>query len=117
MKKFIKEFKDDAEFVRGHKLQPGWYKYSKIVILLVLLAGYWYLFGFVKTAIFLTSFLVLSLLVHIIYRMKTQKWQKDWLDFKVVGEDSTEIKRIGIYYYSAVVVNGLITFLTSQILG
>ncbi len=74
MKKFIKEFQDDVEFVRAHKLQPGWYKYSKIFILLVLLADYWYLFGFVKTAIFLTSFLFLSLLVHMIYRVKTQKW-------------------------------------------
>ncbi len=117
MKKLFKEFKDDVEFVRGHKLQPGWYKYSKIFILLVLLASYGYLFGFVKTAIFFTSFLFLSLLVHMIYRMKTQKWQKDLLDFKVVGEDTTEVKRIGIYYYSAVVVNGLIAFLLSQTLG
>jgi hypothetical protein len=117
MKKFFKEFQDDVIFVKSHHLQPSWYKYSKIFILLFFLAVYGYIFGFVKTIIFLVSFLILSFLVHMLYRVKTQKWQKNWLDFQTVTEDTTGVKRIGIYYYSMVVVNLFIALLISQALG
>jgi hypothetical protein len=55
--------------------------------------------------------------VHIIYRINTHKFTQSWLDFIVELEDGiSKPKRIGIYYYLAVVINGAISFVVSQLL-
>jgi len=117
MMKLLNEIKDDVSFIKSHTMQPKWYKILKIFILLGFLAGYWYLFGTIKTGIFFAVFMVLSLLVHVVYRVKTNKWKRSWLDFVVV-EEAGEIKAksIGKFYYSAVVINAVLSLVISQVI-
>ena len=106
MTRLIQGIKKDLRFVRSHTLQPAWYKLLKVFILLGFLLGYWYFFGLKRTALFLAAFLLLSLLLHLLYRWKTHEWKRSWLDFVVV-EQVGEMKprSIGIFYYSAIVLN------------
>lgn len=118
MKKILSEIKYDANFIRGHTLQPQWYKILKVFLLLGLLGGYFALFGGWKTLIFSGVFFGLSILLHMIYRIKTQKFSKSWLDFVVLEDDEGQrsYQRIGIYYYLAVSINLIAAILLSQIL-
>ena len=118
MSKVINEIKDDLSFIKSHTLQPQWYKVFKIFMILGFLAGYFYLFGILKTILFFVVFILLSLVVHMIYRVNTDKWTRSWLDF-VVTEENGEIKaeRIGKFYYMAVVVNILISLWISQVMA
>ena len=104
MKKLLSEIKYDVEFVRDHTLQPQWYKILKIFLLLGFVGGYLALFGFRRTVIFCGIFVSLGLLLHIIYRSKTQKFTQSWLDFVVNddGQGRRSYQRIGKYYYTAV---------------
>jgi hypothetical protein len=118
MSKVINEIKDDLSFIKSHTLQPQWYKVFKIFMILGFLAGYFYLFGILKTILFFVIFILLSLIVHLIYRVNTNKWTRSWLDF-VVAEENGEIKaeRIGKFYYMAIVVNTLLSLVISQALA
>jgi len=118
MSKLLNEIKDDTRFVQGHTLQPAWFKVLKIFILIGFLAGYLLLFAWRKTLIFLICFLLLMLLVHMVYRIKTHKFTQTWLDFVVVEENGQyRYQRIGKYYYFAILVNALLSLLASQLLG
>jgi len=111
------EIKVDLDFVRSHTLQPKWYKALKVVILAGFLAGYGYLFGLARMAVFLGSFLLLSLIVHLIYRAKTQRWQRSWLDFVVTEVDGKRTAQsIGKFYYAAIVLNAVLSVVISQAL-
>jgi hypothetical protein len=89
----------------------------KVFLLLGFLGGYYFLFGFAKTVIFLVIFIVLSAIVHFIYRIKTKRWKQSWLDFVVTQENGmAKYQRIGKFYYSAIIVNALISFIASQVL-
>ena len=81
------------------------------------LVGYYFLFGWIKTMLFFAVFILLSILVHLIYRAKTRKWKQSWLDFVVIkkGNEITT-KRIGKYYYSAIVINTILSVVISQVL-
>lgn len=116
MGKLIEEIKYDASFVKSHSLQPKWYKVLKILILLVFLVGYGYLFGWLTMLVFIAVFFFLSLLVHLLYRSKTDKWTQSWLDF-VVSEENGETKptSIGKFYYSAVIFNAILSLAISQV--
>jgi hypothetical protein len=115
MTRLLKEIKDDLSFIKSHSLQPQWYKVLKIFIIVGFLAGYYYLFGFMKTVIFFAVFLSLSLVVHLLYRVKTNKWKQSWLDFVVVESDNgIKAKSIGKFYYSAIVLNTLFSVIISQ---
>ena len=118
MRKLFQGIKYDARFIRDHELQPGWYKVFKVFLLLGMIAGYFLFYGLTKTLIFLGCFFGLALVMHMVYRIKTEKFTRSWLDFKV-EEINGELKydRIGFYYYSAIVIIGLISYLLSQILG
>lgn len=117
MSKLIYEIKDDANFIKGHTLQPAWFKVAKIFILIGFLAGYTLLFDWRKTLIFLVCFLLLMLLVHMAYRIKTHKYTQTWLDFVVVEENGQlKYQRIGKYYYSAILINALLSIFISQLL-
>jgi hypothetical protein len=117
MGKILDEIKYDLSFLRTHTLQPKWFKILKIFILIGILVGYSILFGFVKMAVFFISFVLLMTVVHFIYRVKTNKFTTNWLDFIVVIEDGEQKKRrIGKYYYPAIILNVLISFTLSQIL-
>lgn len=115
MAKLLDEIKHDLSFIRSHTLQPGWYKVLKVFILLGIMVGYVFLFGWLKTLLFFAVFFSWTLVVHLVYRGKTRRWTRSWLDFVVV-EENGEIKaeRIGVFYYSAIVLNAILAFLISQ---
>jgi hypothetical protein len=111
--KLLQEIKDDIAFVKSQTLQPKWYKFVKVFILIGVVAGYVYFFGWTKTIVFFAVFLFLSLLVHLLYRARTNKWTRSWLDFVVV---EGKPKNIGIYYYGAVLINAAISVIISQVI-
>jgi len=116
MARLLKEIKDDLSFIKSHTLQPQWYKVLKVFILVGFLAGYYYLFGLTKTVIFLAAFMFLMLLVHLIYRAKTNKFRKSWLDFIVEETDEgIKAKSIGKFYYGAIIFNALCSVIVSQL--
>jgi hypothetical protein len=118
MRKLFQGIKYDAQFIRDHELQPGWYKVLKVFLLIGMIAGYFLIYGLSKTLIFLGSFFGLGLILHMIYRIKTEKFTRSWLDFKVMDIDGKlKYDRIGFYYYSAVIINGLISYILSQTFG
>jgi hypothetical protein len=118
MGKLKNEVVYDIHFIKGHKLQPVWFKVLKIFILLGAFIGYAFLFGLLKTIIFGIIFLSLSMFIHFIYRLKTDKFTKTWLDFIVQDVNGKNIPiSIGKFYYSAVIMNVLIAFILSQLLG
>jgi hypothetical protein len=117
MSKLLDEIKYDMSFMKSHTLQPRWFKVAKVFLLLGFLVGYTYLFGWIKTVLFLAVFIVLSLLVHLVYRVKTNKWKQSWLDFVVIEENGEmKTKRIGKFYYSAVIFNIILSLVISQVL-
>jgi hypothetical protein len=98
-------------------LQPKWYKLLKVLILVGFLAGYGYWFGLARTVVFFASFLSLSLLVHLLYRAKTQRWQRSWLDFVVAEANGKRVAQsIGKFYYAAIVLNAVLSVVISQAL-
>ncbi|HEY44012.1 MAG TPA: hypothetical protein G4O11_08535 [Anaerolineae bacterium] len=118
MTKLLNEIKDDLDFIKSHTLQPGWYKILKIFLVIGFLLGYYFLFGILKTVLFFAVFFFLSFLVHLVYRSKTDKWRRSWLDFVVI-EENNEIKAesIGKFYYSAIIINATLSLIISQVLG
>jgi hypothetical protein len=118
MPKLFDEIVYDLNFIKSHTLQPKWYKVFKIFLILGALVAYDAWFGVRKTVIFFAVFMLLSLLVHMIYRIKTNKYTRSWLDFVVVEENNTiKAKSIGIYYYLAIVLNATLSIIISQTLG
>ena len=117
MKKLADETKYDLNFLKSHTLQPQWFKILKVFILLGVLVGYYLLFGWPATLLFFVTFFSLMLMVHFAYRIKTHKYTTSWLDFVVIQEgEKLKTKRIGKYYYSAVIMSTIIAFLVSQVL-
>jgi hypothetical protein len=117
MKKILNEILYDAKFIKGHTLQPGWYKILKVFLLLGLIVGFYLIFGGIRTLVFFGCFFGLSLVVHMVYRIKTNKFTQSWMDFRVSDNNGQlEYQRIGIYYYLAVAINGAISLLISQLL-
>jgi Ca2+-dependent lipid-binding protein len=117
MKKTIDEIAYDVEYIKGHELQPQWFKIAKIFILLGAIGGYSYLFGWSRTIVFVLIFLLLSTVVHYTYRIKTERYTKSWLDFRVREENGKLItEKIGKYYYSAIILNAIVSIIISQIL-
>jgi hypothetical protein len=116
MTKLAKEVLDDLRFIRGHRLQPQWYKIFKVFMIIGFLAGYYYLFGSLKTIIFVCVFFLLGLTVHMIYRIKTHTWRQSWLDFKVEEQEGVIVPvSIGKFYYMAVAINIIIALVMSQV--
>lgn len=117
MAKILDEIKVDLEFLRGHTLQPKWFKILKVFILVGVGVGYDLLFGWKATLLFLATFFLLMLGVHFAYRIKTKKYTTSWLDFVVIEEGGERrMKRIGKYYYTAIVVNAVLAVMVSQLL-
>ena len=116
MRTVLDEIKYDLEFLRGHTLQPHWFKVLKVFILLGVLVGYGVFFGLSATVLFMVTFFTLMLVVHFTYRKKTKKYTTSWLDFVVAEEgEDTKPKRIGKYYYPAVAVSTLVAVIVSQV--
>ncbi len=116
MSRLLDAIKTDIRFLKSHTLQPAWYKVLKVFILLAFLIGYWVLFGFTRTAILLVIFALLSLIVHMVYRIKTKTWTQNWRDLVVVQQNgATHPNRIGVFYYVVVALNAAISVLASQL--
>ncbi len=117
MTKLLEEIKVDLNFIKSHTLQPKWFKVLKVFILVGVLVGYDYLFGGFKTVIFFGVFFFLSFLVHLLYRVQTNKWKRSWLDFVVIKENNEiKAKSIGKFYYSAIALNTILALVFSQML-
>jgi hypothetical protein len=118
MRSLIRELIYDLRFVSGHRLQPGWYKALKVVILLAAVGAYLILFGPVRTAVFVGVFLLLCLALHFAYRAGTDRFTRTWLDFRVEERDGTMTPvSIGKVYYSAIAVFALVAVAVSQLVG
>ncbi|MGB2964790.1 MAG: hypothetical protein WBB69_12475 [Anaerolineales bacterium] len=116
MSKLWKEIKYDADFIKGHTLQPKWYKILKVFVLLGVIIGFLVLFGTFKTLVFFGIFFSLSFLVHMLYRINTNKFTQSWLDFIVIEEnDQLKYDRVGIYYYFFILFNLLLSLLITFI--
>ena len=109
----IKEIKKDINFLKKHTLQPAWWKITKIFVLLGSLIIIFYIFGILKTIIWFSIVLILGLIIHFIYRIKTHTYTKSWMDFKVIKkEGKLTCGRIGFLYYTLVVSIFLIATIT-----
>jgi len=116
MGKLGNELKVDLNFLKSHTLQPKWYKILKVFILLGFLLGYYFLFGLAKTALFFACFVLLSLVIHFTYRIKTNKYTQSWLDFVVEENGGTKPGKFGKFYYPALVISVILSFVLSQAL-
>ena len=117
MTNLLNEIKKDLNFIKSHTLQPEWYKVLKVFILLGFLLSYFYFFGILKTIIFFAFFIFLSILLHLLYRVKTDTWKQSWLDFVVVEENNQmKAQSIGGFYYSAIAINAILSMVISQVL-
>lgn len=118
MSKLLDEIKIDLRFIKGHTLQPKWFKVLKVFVLLGLCVAYYRLSGLAKTVAFFALFFFLMLLVHLLYRVRTKTWKQSWLDFVVVEEEGQiRAKSIGKFYYSAVILSAILSFVISEILS
>lgn len=118
LEKLIDGIKYDAAFLKGHTLQPAWYKIFKVFIVIGFLAFYWVVFGLVKTVIFFACFVLLALAMHMTYRVKTERYTRSWQDFIVYEENGLrKYKRIGWRYYVTVILFALVSVTVSQLLG
>ena len=110
----FRDMKKDLKFIRGHTLQPRWWKFGKIFLLLGTLAVLFLTCGLLKTAIWFAVVVVLSLAVHMLYRVKTRTFTRSWMDFNVNRLKGKWIYgRIGRLYYSLV---ALILITTTSIM-
>ncbi len=122
MASFLRKLVDgvlyDVDFLKGHTLQPAWYKVLKIFLIIGFLVVYGLLFGIWKTLLFAVAFILLTLCIHLMYRTKTERFTRSWLDFQVRRENGVlKYERIGRYYYTAVILSAIIAFGFSQLLG
>jgi ABC-type multidrug transport system fused ATPase/permease subunit len=116
MSKLIDEIKYDLNFIQSHTLQPKWFKFLKVFLLLGFLGLCVFLFGWWRMVIFLICFTGLMAVVHFVYRARTKRFSQSWLDFIVYEEDGEKkYKRIGKYYYGAILVNAILAFIISQV--
>ncbi len=115
MGKLGKELKIDLDFLKSHTLQPKWYKVLKIFILVGFLLGYYFIFGLLKSILFFTCFVFLCLLIHFTYRVKTNKYTRNWLDFVVEEKPGARPKKFGKFYYPAVIISAILSFIFSMV--
>jgi len=116
MGKLGKEIKVDLNFLKSHTLQPKWFKTLKVFILLGFLLGFYFLFGLAKAILFFACFVSLCLVIHFTYRVKTKKYTQSWLDFVVEENNGGKPKRIGKFYYPAVIISAILSFIISQVM-
>jgi hypothetical protein len=99
----IEDIKIDIQFLKGHTLQPTWWKIVKVFVLVGGFVIVYSIFGVSKTIIWISLILVFGGIVHLTYRIKTHTYTKSWMDFKVNEvEGKRTYGRIGLFYYSLV---------------
>lgn len=114
----VNEIKKDFDFIKNHTLQPSWFKIAKVFLLLGILLVLFFILGFVKTIIWFSLFLVLGFIVHFMYRIKTDRYTRSWMDFKVKEVEGKRVyERIGFLYYSLVIIIFLLSTMTVLLLN
>lgn len=104
-----KEIIKEINFIKNHTLQPAWWKITKIFVLLGVLIIIFLVFGMLKTLIWFSILIILALILHFTYRIKTSAYTKSWMDFKVKKvKGKLTYARIGFFYYSLVILMFLI---------
>jgi hypothetical protein len=99
------KLKEDIEFLKGHTLQPKWWKTAKIFLLPACILSIYFTLGIVKAVIWIAIVIVLAIIVHFTYRIKTRFYTHSWMDFKTKEIDGIRTYgRIGFLYYSLVVL-------------
>ena len=118
MKRFLSELSYDLKFIKGHRLQPAWYKVLKVFILLGVIAAIAGFLGWRRALVFTAVFFCLSLVVHMTYRVKTETFTRNWADFIVVADAARNVRPgIGALYYSWSLVNAILAFAVSLTLA
>jgi len=108
-----KEIKKDIDFLRKHTLQPVWWKIVKVFILFTAILTIWKIFGILEAIIWFSIIIILGLIVHFTYRIKTHTYKKSWMDFKVKEKDGKlTYESIGLFYYSLVILIFFIATIT-----
>ncbi len=85
---------------------------------MTVITGFVWLFGWKRAIVFTVAFLILSLIVHMMYRIQTRKFTRNWLDFVIVEDEEENIRQgIGVVYYAWVILNAVIAFIVSGALA
>ena len=101
----VEEIVYDLKFIKRHTLQPKWYKYLKIFLLITGAILYYHFRGIANACQFFLCLIVLMTIVHFVYRGKTKRYTKSWLDFRVEHENGArKYHYIGIYYYLTILI-------------
>jgi len=117
MRKLWNGIISDLRYIRDHELQPRWYKIFKVFLLLGGMITFFLVFGSRRTLVFFGCFFGLGLVMHMVYRINTKQFTQSWLDFIVEDVDGElKTKPIGIYYYLAVIIIMILSFLASYFL-
>lgn len=118
MSKVIREIVDDLSFIRSHPLEPHRSMVFKIFMIPGFLAGFCFLFGMIKTILFLITFLILKLGGSHGLSGESQDVEAQ-LARSVLPEEDGEPKATGIgkFCYTVVVVNLLISPAINRLLG
>ena len=102
------EIKTDVEFLKRHDLQPVWWKYGKIAVLIAILAAITIFLDWKSMLVWLGTVLICMGSVHLMYRAKTKKYTVAWADFRVGPGDKK--RKFGLLYYPLVVISMIIAF-------
>jgi hypothetical protein len=114
MKKLMDEIRYDLKFLVSHTTQPKWWKITKVFVLMAFLTAYALLLGISGMLVFLAAFILCCLVIHFTYRAGTKKYTRSWLDFRIGETDASgRPRRIGRYYYPAVLTSAILAFLAS----
>jgi hypothetical protein len=76
------------------------------------------LFGWRRAVVFMVLFMLLMLIVHMIYRVNTRKFTRNWMDFVIVEDAEKHLRQgIGAVYYASIILNAAIAFFVSGALA
>lgn len=99
----LREIERDLKFIKHHTLQPRWWKFAKVAILIGAIATVCLFYGAIRTVIWVSVVVALSLTLHLVYRAKTRVFTRTWMDFKVLRKRGKRTYgRIGWLYYTLV---------------
>ncbi|MDD8025070.1 MAG: hypothetical protein PHI34_01055 [Acidobacteriota bacterium] len=94
------EIRTDISFLKGHDLQPKWWKFGKILFLTGIIVALVLIWGWVSALVWFAVFVACANVVHFMYRAKTNKYTVDWADFRI--DPKNRRRKFGTLYYPLV---------------
>src|SRR3972149_1918339 len=91
------EIRTDVDFLERHDLQPEWWKYGKMLVLLGIIVALVLTWGWASMLTWLGTMVACMTIVHFMYRAKTTKYTVAWADFRIDPKDRS--RRFGALYY------------------